>query len=154
MSSPNNLVSFGVWAQAQGIAPHWGRTLIARGWIDPAPVKVRGRWMVDPAARVLPVDERPHNLPVVVTRHPALVELLRERGMIRAGARVIEHATEEDVRGRWVIGVLPLRLAALARYVTEIELRLTPEDRGRELTIERLREIAGPAVSYTVRRIS
>lgn len=51
---------------------------------------------------------------VVVTRHPALVAYLRKIGLIGADAHVISHATPEDVAGKDVIGVLPLRLATLA----------------------------------------
>lgn len=87
---------------------------------------------------------------IVVTRHAALVELLRERGIIGDDARVIAHATPNDVRGQHVIGVLPLSLAAIAASVTEVSLNLSPEDRGKELPIERLREIAGPARSYKI----
>jgi len=81
-----------------------------------------------------------------------MLELIRERGIVAGDARVIDHASEEDVRGRDVVGVLPLRLASLASSVTEIELRVTLEDRGKELSLERLREIAGEAVTYVVRR--
>ena len=88
--------------------------------------------------------------PVVVTRHPALVELLKERGLIESSCRVIDHANVEDVRGQDVIGILPLSLAALARSVTEIPLALTPEMRGKELDLKTLLTIAGPAVTYTV----
>lgn len=55
---------------------------------------------------------------IVVTRHPALLELIRERGIVDGDVRVIDHASEEDVRGRDVVGVLPLRLASLANSVT------------------------------------
>lgn len=91
---------------------------------------------------------------VVVTRHPALVALLLERGII--GHRldletpIIEHATIEDVRGKHVIGVLPLRLAAEAESVTEIPLDLPRYLRGDELGIEMLRQYAGDAVTYKV----
>lgn len=125
-------------------------------------------------------------LPVlVVTRHPVLVELLVERGLVatrrvcalcatpEAGhpentcfsgnglvavaevpdVEVLTHATAEDVRGKHVFGVLPLHLAAEAALVTEIPLDLRPEERGVELDLERLREVAGPAVTYRVERI-
>ena len=98
----------------------------------------------------MPLDVPPSGPPIVVTRHPALVALLVERGLIPPDAPVIPHATEADVRGRAVIGVLPLRLAVLAYSVTEVPLDLGPEDRGVELPLERLREIAGPAVTYYV----
>lgn len=87
---------------------------------------------------------------IVVTRHPALIELLRERGLIGDNAPVIQHATPEQIRGRHVIGVLPLSLAVHAASVTEVPLALSPDDRGRELDLPRLREIAGEAVTYQV----
>lgn len=87
---------------------------------------------------------------VVITRHPALVELLIEKGLIPQGTNVITHANPDDVRGKDVIGVLPLSLAALAASVTEIPLTLAPEDRGKELGIDRLRQIAGEPVTYKV----
>lgn len=88
---------------------------------------------------------------IVITRHTALVAYLIETGVIAHDTPVLAHATPEDVRGRHVVGVLPLSLAALAVSVTEVPLALTPEDRGRELGIERMREIAGAPVRYTVR---
>lgn len=87
---------------------------------------------------------------IIVTRHPALVQYLHETGIASPEATVISHATEEDIRGKDVIGVLPLRLAAIARTVTEIPLALEPEDRGKGLDIDRIREIAGEPVTYVI----
>lgn len=89
---------------------------------------------------------------VVVTRHEALVEYLVEAGIVDPGTPVIPHATEDHVRGRHVIGVLPLRLAALAESVTEIPLSLPPEARGRELSLDEVRRYAGLPATYVVRR--
>ena len=89
---------------------------------------------------------------VVVTRHPALVQYLREEGYIPADAEVIPHATPENIRGKYVWGVLPLRLTALAASITEIPLDLPAERRGQELTIEQVRQYAGKPVTYTVSR--
>jgi len=88
---------------------------------------------------------------IVITRHPALVDLLRERGLIDGSEPVIEHASADQVRGRHVIGVLPLALAAEAASVTEVTPSLTPEDRGQELGIDRLRDVACAARTYVVR---
>lgn len=88
---------------------------------------------------------------VVVTRHASLAALLIERGVIDESAQVIAHATPDDVRGARVIGVLPLALAALAESITEIPLTLTPEMRGRELSLDELRACAGAATTYRVR---
>ena len=88
---------------------------------------------------------------VVITRHPALVEYLQEVGIVPEGVRVITRATEDDVRYKHVIGAaIPVRMAAKANRVTEIPLALTREDRGRKLSLERLREIAQPPRTYIV----
>ena len=73
---------------------------------------------------------------IIITRHPALVDLLRERGI---EGRVLTHATPEDVTGRHVVGVLPLHLAALAYRVTVPVLELRQEERGRELDLDEVR---------------
>jgi len=85
---------------------------------------------------------------IIVTRHPALVEFLAEEHGI--SGRVVAHATEEDVAGRHVIGVLPLRLAALALTITEVPLNVPEEMRGTELTVDDLRNFAGEPVTYNV----
>lgn len=89
---------------------------------------------------------------VIVTRHAALVDYLVEKGLISDSDQVVAHADESTVRGKHVIGVLPLRLAAHAASITEIPLDLTPGDRGKELTLDRVREIAGAPVTYRVTR--
>ena len=91
---------------------------------------------------------------IVVTRHASLAALLLERGVITEDARIVAHATPDDVRGARVIGVLPLALAALAESITEIPLALAPEQRGRELTLDELRACAGEATTYSVRVIA
>ncbi len=89
----------------------------------------------------------------MVTRHPALVEYLTELGVVPAGTEVVTHATAEQVRGRHVFGVLPLHLAAEAASVTEVTLRVPAELRGVELTLEQVRQFAGPLVEYKVSRV-
>lgn len=87
---------------------------------------------------------------VVVTRHSGLVEYLKELGYIDDNTKVIDHAKVSDVRGKHVIGVLPLYLAAYAWKVTEVPLALEPEDRGKDLPVERVRQIASKPVTYNV----
>jgi len=88
---------------------------------------------------------------LVVTRHQALVAYLKEVGLVDEGVVVLSHVTEDDVAGRHVVGVLPLRLAALAASVTEVSLNLPQELRGTELSIEQVRQYAGKPASYVVR---
>jgi len=102
---------------------------------------------------------RPNDYPatdMVVTRHPALVALLRERGEVADGVVVIGHVADpEMLRGRrvWVWGVLPLHLAALADLVCEVPISLSPDMRGRELSLEELRAVAGPTRRYRVTEV-
>lgn len=88
---------------------------------------------------------------VVVTRHPALITYLVEVGLVQEGVEVVSHADEVAVHGKHVIGVLPLRLAALAASITEIPMILPPELRGVELTLDQIREHAGEPSTYVVR---
>ncbi len=89
---------------------------------------------------------------IVVTRHPALVALLQERGEIVDGVEVIAHVDDPEIlRGRVVYGVLPMHLAAVADEMREVPLKLSyPEMRGRELSLEEIRSIAGPTRRYRV----
>jgi len=88
--------------------------------------------------------------PVIVTRHHALVDYLLETGLVPDPCQVIEHATEADVAGRHVYGVLPLRLAARAALVTEVPLDIPRELRGQELTLKQVRQYAGEPRTYFV----
>ena len=91
---------------------------------------------------------------LVVTRHKALVTYLRERGLIEDWVEVLSHVEDPSVLdGAIVVGVLPFHLAARCRAIIEIPLDLSPEDRGKELSLSRLREIAGDPVMYRVERI-
>lgn len=83
---------------------------------------------------------------LVVTRHAGLVEFARSRGL-RSDVPIIPHASPEDVAGRVVLGVLPLRLAVHARAVIEADLEIRPEDRGRELSAE---EVADRFLSWKI----
>lgn len=88
---------------------------------------------------------------LVVTRHPALVEFLIERGYISADSEVIEHATAEDVTGKHVWGVLPHSMSVLTKSFTEIPLNLPAEMRGKELGLEDMKLYAGTPVTYVVK---
>lgn len=87
---------------------------------------------------------------LVVTRHPGLVEFLREIGLADAETDVISHATPEAVAGKRVCGVLPHSLSCLCDTFTEVPLNLPQELRGAELTAEQVRQFAGAPVTYRV----
>lgn len=101
-----------------------------------------------PAALWLPGQEL-----VVVTRHQPLVQYLRELGYIGPDTPILSHATASDVRDRHVLGKLPLSVACAAASVSEIPLHLEPQDRGHEISLARLREVAQEPRTYKVLRI-
>jgi CRISPR-associated protein Csx16 len=90
--------------------------------------------------------------PLVVTRHPGLVTVLLEDGVVPEGTEVVAHATPEQVRGKHVYGVLPLHLAAEAASVTEVTLDLPAELRGQELSAEQVRQYRTGTTTYQVTR--
>jgi len=88
---------------------------------------------------------------LVVTRHAALVEYPRELGLIDKDTPVVDHVDDPAMlAGRHVFGVLPLNLAVVADRVTIIPLAVSPEDRGKDLSIEKVRTIAGVPATYEV----
>lgn len=91
---------------------------------------------------------------LIVTRHPGLVTYLRARGLAPLDCEVVEHATADLVRGKHVIGVLPLWLAVEAETVTEIPMSIPPELRGVELTAEQTAEFAGEPRTYAVKLLT
>jgi len=90
---------------------------------------------------------------VIVTRHPGLVAYLKETGLASEGAKVIAHVTaEEDIKGKNVIGVLPLQLASAAATVTVVPLNIPAELRGVELSLDQVREYAGKPERFSVNK--
>jgi putative CRISPR-associated protein (TIGR02620 family) len=87
---------------------------------------------------------------VIITRHPALVDYLIDAGICAEETPVIAHATSSDIAEKHVIGVLPINLAALAAKVTVVPLALPQELRGVELSLEQVRQYAGPPETYRV----
>ena len=83
--------------------------------------------------------------PLIVTRHVGAVAWLKLRGII---GDVREHVTPDDIRGRVVVGNLPVALAALCSKYGAIDLpQLQPEDRGRDLTPDEM-DAAGATLRW------
>ena len=88
---------------------------------------------------------------VIVSRHAGQVEWLKERGIT---GEIIPHATPEQVRGKDVVGNLPLHLAALANSVAAVNLPNLPADlRGQDLTPAQMDE-AGATHTFLRRATS
>lgn len=88
---------------------------------------------------------------VLVTRHQALIEYFEELGI--KFDKVISHATEEDVLGNDVYGVLPLRLASFTNTVTSIDMNIPAEMRGKELSLEDIKKYLVDISTYRVEKI-
>lgn len=87
---------------------------------------------------------------IVITRHPALYSYLLEIGLIEDDTPYLQHAKSEDVKGKHVYGVIPMHLAAEAETFTSIPLDLAWEERGQELTLNRVREAAQRPITFRV----
>lgn len=86
--------------------------------------------------------------PVIVSRHPGAVDWLRLRGI---SGRVVEHATEADVRNRVVYGILPFHLAALAKELVMIDVPNIPQDRrGADISAEEMDRYGAKLTHYMV----
>ena len=91
---------------------------------------------------------------IVVTRHPALVDFLIEKELVEGNVTVVQHATADVVYDKHVFGVLPNHLACEAFAITEVALNIPVELRGKELSLDQVREFATGIHTYTVKRVN
>lgn len=85
---------------------------------------------------------------LVVTRHDGLLEYLRAIGI---DAPCMPHAGPDDVAGKHVVGILPMRLACLCVGYTEARMDIPMELRGQELTVDQVRALNPVLTQYRVR---
>ncbi len=92
---------------------------------------------------------------LVVTRHPALVEFLKDEGYVGEGVKVVAHISDpNEIACKNVFGILPLELAAVANEVTEVPLTVPKERWNVELSLEELRGYAGKPQTYKVTKVT
>lgn len=89
---------------------------------------------------------------IIITRHPALLQYLLELGVVPEGTPVLSHATVDDVCGKHVYGVLPMRLAAEAAALTEVSMNVPAEWRGTELSLEQIKACDPTLTTYVIIR--
>lgn len=88
---------------------------------------------------------------IVVTRHSSLVTYLKELNLVPSNVDVLAHVDNPaQILGRRVFGVLPLNLARFASQVVEIPLAMPAELRGKELTLEQMRQFAQEPLTFQV----
>ena len=89
---------------------------------------------------------------LLVTRHQGLVEYLTQEGY--TWDEVVSHVSDPSILdGKDVLGVLPIGLAARCRSISELQLELPAELRGKELTAEQTREFSRGVRTYVVTAI-
>ena len=91
---------------------------------------------------------------IVVTRHSGLVDYMISRGIIDESTPVISHATVDDIRGKHVIGIIPIWLAVYADKMTIIKLRIPESMRNTELTLRQIERFASMPRTYRVNKTS
>jgi len=90
---------------------------------------------------------------VIVTRHVGALQWLNKHHPEFGEARVITHATPELVRGKRVVGILPVQLAAECAEYWHLEMSVPREKRGAELTAEELERFGCKLTRYEVRKV-
>jgi len=75
---------------------------------------------------------------IIVTRHKALADYFIEMGYAEQGTPVFCFVKESEVIGRHVLGILPYDMACLTAKFTTVDLRISKEDRGRELSLNEM----------------
>ena len=91
---------------------------------------------------------------IVISRHIGLVQWLVLHGHVSPDVTVVAHATPDLMRGRKVIGVIPMHLACHAKEVWSVDLPNLPlELRGKELTPEQMDQCGANLVGYKVMTI-
>jgi len=88
---------------------------------------------------------------VIVSRHPAAVQFVREELGLGEDVPVLATADAANVRDKVVAGNIPLHLACLCRYVVAVEFDTPP--RGAEYTLEDMRRAGAHLKRYRVTRI-
>lgn len=89
--------------------------------------------------------------PLIISRHQGVVDWLSQRGIT---GEVVAHASIENVKGRQVIGVLPIYLASYAESIICIDLPDLPASlRGQELSVQQMDDAGATLSRYRVERL-
>ena len=86
---------------------------------------------------------------IIVSRHPAAIAFIRESLPALASSPVVAEATRDDVRGKVVVGNIPLHLAVVAEAVIAVEFDGAPP-RGAEYGVAEMRAAGARLAAYTV----
>ena len=101
------------------------------------------------------------NNQIYVGRHDAVYEYCLQQGYISENTPRLDRATIKDVRGKHVVGVLPIFMAAYAETYTKLELstylffgkKATKRDL-QSISVEDMHSVVRNAVVYQVTRVA
>lgn len=90
---------------------------------------------------------------IIVTRHRALVQYLMKHGYVPEDTEHVTFANPDQIAGKHVYGVLPNWLACHAGMLTEVQLRLPPDKRTVELTIDEVEFYAREPQTFIIKEV-
>ena len=73
---------------------------------------------------------------LIISRHAGAMGWIQKHHPEFAECELITHASPEILKGKRVIGILPIQLAVLATEFWNLSLNVPANMRGKELTIE------------------
>ncbi len=88
---------------------------------------------------------------IIVSRHPAAIQFIRETANLPDDVPVLAQASTKDVEGKIVYGNLPLDLAASAAEVHAVLFSGTPP-RGAEYGLEEMRASGAHLQTFIIKR--
>ena len=93
---------------------------------------------------------------ILITRHKALVTYILKHLSKVGEIECVEHVTDpEQIRGRRVIGSLPLSMASLAKSITVISpVGLPHHLRGKDLTLPQLKKYMDKPRTYEIKEVN
>ena len=93
---------------------------------------------------------------LIVTRHKALLKLIEEffgEDVVKNAELKTHIGDPNELNGKIVVGNLPLNLASRCEIIISPVLKLKPEDRGKELDFETLKDRFEGFEAYKVEKV-
>ena len=90
---------------------------------------------------------------IIVTRHKAFAEYVIEQGLAPEGTPVYAHVSPSDIKGKHLVGFLPLHLALQAERITIVPFDVPKDLRGKEIEKETFEKLTKKPQTFEVKQI-
>ena len=87
---------------------------------------------------------------IIVTRHSGALDWLRKHHPELGDAEIVSHASQDQIAGARVVGVLPVNLAAKCGEYWHLSMDIPPEARGKELSCEDMEHLGCSIQRYRI----